>query len=326
MNRILLHNGNKNIKPRLATLWGATPVPCITDHWIIDNQTFFTVQEKISFFNNCTNIVSDLTTADRIELTDLVKFKKNLKFVKVVSGYNEDLSNIEEVWNKENYTQTQWIESLFCRLSISDQLIWWNNISLPHCEDLEPMVFTPGRCGTHLILDITQLPLTNYLHHDNEIIHKEKFQKIINSKKIYAVLRKSLLKQTLSDLVAKTVGHYMLTTKDNVEQHKKIVSRWNKIQFSEEDCLVSLTRIMNYVDILLGLRYFYDKNIVFGLLEDLSHHYDQTTTYIKNPWEYNDLIENYTQAVEICETYQLFYNSIINNATKILGTSLFNNE
>lgn len=326
MNRILLHNGNKNIKTGLATLWGSIPVPCVTDQWVINQQSFFTIQEKISFFNNRTNIISDLTTADRIELIDLIELKKKLKFVKVVTGYNEDLSNLEEVWNKENYTQSQWLESLFCRLSVSDQLVWWNNISLPQCEDLEPIVFTPGRCGTHLILDINQLPSTNYLHHNNEIIHKEEFQQIINSKKIYAVLRKSLLKQTLSDLVAKTIGYCMLTTKDNFDQNKDIVSGWAKIKFSEEDCLSSLIKIINYVDILLGLKYFYNKNIAFGLLEDLAHHYNQTTTYIKNPWEYDDLIENYTQAVEICEIYQSFYDSIINNVIKILGTSLFNNE
>lgn len=328
--QLLIHNGNKTIKPWFANRYQSQEFPNITDSWMFSNEVN-DLNDKILYLDNYKSVVTDLTPADVICVTDLVELKKNFVFSKVISNFETDSKNLDE--SRTVYNYNHWMESLFYRLSVADNLIWWNNIAFPSSETNNSLIFTPGRSGTHLLLNIldassqlaSKVEQNNFLHHNGQLIHQTNFQKLINSKHIYSSLRRSLLKQTLSSAICNQTGITMLTTKENLEQNKKIVSAWGKLTFVESDCHNTLVSIMNYADILLGLRYFYQKNISFSIFEELSHHMD-SVTYIKNPWRYEELFENYDYALSYCQSYQPFYESIINKISNILGTSLHINE
>ena len=319
---IIIHNGNTLIKPCLSDKWGGKVFPSISDPWKFGNDSFIDFDDRINYFCTQQSGISDIIITGPPKLDELIKLKENTKIIKVVSGYQTDLSNLDPSWDHIGYDEQQWLRSMLFRLSMCDEIIWWDQISFPNNHNRKDIVFTPGRCGTHLLLDVLGFDRHRYIHHNGDIIQNENFQMLTESSTIYAVLRRNFLQQTLSDLVADRQNMFMLTTKKTMESNKTIAKNWQSIEFDSKDCFNSLSKIIDYVDFLLGLKYYYNKKIVFTLYEDLEHHYD-LVNHVKNPIDYKKLISNFHQAEIECNRYQKFYDSIINNLISTLGISLF---
>jgi hypothetical protein len=317
MSYLLLHNGNCLVKPWAVKFYNCTPTLCLADLW--PNAT--DLQQKYQLAS-ATSICTDLTTADVFDVKELFNSKQSLEIVKVITAYENDLANLEPVW-EDDYSKEQWLISICSRLSCADRVVFLQPVALKSLETEPAIVFTPGRSGTHVLKDVTGVQ--HHLHHHNNLLTGNNFLKIINSKRVLSVLRKRFVDQVISDAISNRYG-IMLTTNDNVKKNQQYISTWKPFAVSELDYKHSLEKICHYADLLLGIRMFYHKQIEFSLFEDLRHHFDKTN-HVKNPYRSQDIISNYSQAVEQCnQEYQLIYDQLINKLQCSFGTTIHHYE
>ena len=315
MSYIILHNGNKLIKPWASNFYSAESMYCLVDTWPVAAN----LHEKYNYASKHL-ICTDLTVTDKFDIKELYFAKNSFKIIKIITSYASDLENIEPCWTS-GYEYNDWLESIFNRLSISDELIFWNQIKLPSTQESPTIIFTPGRSGTHLLGNITGVD--NYIHHNGNILKTSKFARLINAEKILSILRSRFIDQAASDLIANTYN-CMLTTADNLKSNQILVSNWSPIEFTRQHYQDTLEKISSYADLVLGLKMFYNKQIKFSILENLHSHFDKTV-YIKNPYRAQDIISNYSQAVEICNAeYQPTYDQLISKLQSACGTNLYN--
>lgn len=313
MSVIVFHNGNSKAKPWAAEFYNCQNWPCIVDPW--DNCV--TLQDKINLAKH-QDICSDLSGADRMATVDIFDAKDQFYSVKIITSYQNDIDNLEPVWNQ--YTMMQWLRCTMMRLCIADQIIHFDFVKLPSQETDCEIVFTPGRCGTHVIMDITGIK--NFLHHNNDLITQPNFQTLVNAKKIVGILRRNFIDQAMSDFIAKCHG-VVLTTSINLAKTKKNIAQWNKNEFTYQDAIHSFEKIVSFADLLLGLEIVYNKKIEFSLLEDHRAHFLKIA-HLKNPYHYPDLISNFDEAVNICSgVFQPIYDKIIEKITTRLGISIY---
>jgi len=318
MSYLLLHNGNRLVKPWAAKFYNCAPTLCLADPWLdaTDLQQKYQLASKIPM---CT----DLTVADRIDIRDLFKAKQSLEIVKVITSYESDIANLEPVWSS-GFDQKQWLISTFTRLSSADSVVFLQPVVLKSLETEPAIIFTPGRSGTHVLRDVTGV--RNYLHHDNDdLLTENDFLKVVNAKRVLSVLRKRFVDQVISDAISNRYG-FMVTTNNNIKKNQQYVSTWKPFALSELDYKQSLEKICSYADLLLGIRMFYHKKIEFSLFENLREHFDKID-HVKNPYRSQDIISNYSQAVEQCnQEYQPIYDQLINKLQCSFGTTIHHHE
>jgi hypothetical protein len=312
---LLLHNGNCLVKPWASKFYNCDQMVCLTDSW----PDASTLQEKYQLAST-TSICTDLTTADVFDIKELFNAKQSLKIVKVITTYENDLTNLEPVW-QQNYSKEQWLISTFSRLSCADQVVFQQPVLLPCLQSGPDIIFTPGRSGTHVLRGITNVH--NYLHHNDNLLMSDKFTKLIDSKKIISVLRRQFIDQVCSDAIGQTHG-IVVSDKHNIVKNCQIMSKWKPIKLSTGDYQHTLEKICSYVDVLLGVKMFYNKHVEFSLLDDLQEHFNNIF-FVKNPYRSQDIISNYSEAVAVCEQeYQPIYDQIITILQRIFGTNLYN--
>lgn len=313
MSIILLHNGNSKVKTWASQFYKCDVYPCINDPW----QGHETVNDKLTLAKTKT-ICTDLSGADSVDPEFIFQSKSSFEYIKILTSFQNDVDNLEPVWQK--YNNLQWMQSSFLRLSVADKIIFLNPISLPSLSSLDPVVFTPGRSGTHVVKDITGV--NDHLHHNGNLLASPNFSRLVNSNRIISILRESFVDQAISDLISRRYG-FLLTTSENLERAKQQVNQWDKIEFKYQDAVDTLNKLLSYTDLLLGLRMFYNKQIEFSILENLHEYFDQIK-HIKNPYHHGDMISNYEHAVELCDTlFQPMYDQILKKIQNQLGTSIY---
>ena len=305
------------VKPWFTSrLKNSTTMPCIADSWNQD-KTLLDLDSKIQFAKLNPNICTDITCADCLTVASMVKLKGTFALVKIVTDYESDIANLDPAWNPEKYDQTQWLIASMYGLALSDDLIFWNKPNLPSIQTAPPVIFTTGRSGTHVLREV--LNVENY-HHDSN-----RFQQLIDAEFIGAVARKSFLKYLLSTEIARQ-HQLLLTTNDSLQTNQQLVKHWKSIHIGKDACDQLLTTFVNYVDLLLGLFYFYNKSVKFSFFEDLSDHYD-SIKIIKNPYHAPDLCANYNAVAELCETtYQPIYENILKKLQLLFGSNCYKHE
>ena len=315
MSYLLLHNGNQLVKPWASTFYKCSPCPCLVERWPNVNNLSQKYQQAID-----QDICTDLTTADVFDCKELFAAARNFEVVKVITSYENDLANLEPVWD-HGYSKSQWLRSSFVRLIFADKIVFQQPIVL-ECLETDPVIiFTPGRSGTHVLKDITGVD--NFLHPSGDFLMQDRFSTVANAKKILCILRKRFIDQVVSDAVGARYG-MMLTTRKSLDENQQEVSVWPQITLSDLDYQYTLSRICNYSDLVLGLKIFYNKKIEFSLLEDLHAHFDKIL-HVKNPYSAQKIISNYQDAVDTCQQeYQPIYNKIITTLERVLGTHLYN--
>jgi hypothetical protein len=315
MSYLLLHNGNQLVKPWASTFYKSSSRLCLLDQWPDATDLSQKYQQAVDL-----DICTDLTSADVFDAEELFAAARNFKVIKVLTSYENDLANLEPVWN-DGYSKSQWLHSSFFRLIFADKIVFQQPVVL-ECLETEPaIVFTPGRSGTHVLRDITGV--TNCLHNIDDLLMQDQFSTVVNAKKILGILRKRFIDQVVSGAVAERYG-IMLTTRNNFNENQARVSGWREITLSDSDYKNTLSSICNYADFLLGLKIFYNKKIEFSFLEDLHAHFDKIS-HVKNPYSAQQIISNYQKAVDTCQQdYQPIYNQIITTLERVLGTNLYN--
>ena len=265
------------------------------------------------------SICTDLTTADTFDLKELLKIKRDFKIVKIITSYENDLKNLESIW--DDYTYNQWLVSIFTRLSSADYVLFQQSVALD-CLQTEPaVIFTPGRSGTHVLRHVTGV--SDFLHHNDHILLHDQFLRIINAEKVLSIVRKNFVDQVVSDAIGKKYGN-LITTADTFESNQQYFANCEPLTISELDYRSTLEKLYNYADLLLGIKIFYNKQIEFSLLEDLHEHFD-AIALVKNPYQVENIILNYSEVVGTCnQEYQHIYDQLIAKLQCIFGINLHN--
>lgn len=315
MSHLLLHNGNELIKPWASSFYRCSSRPCLVSEW--SDAVDLSQKYQLAIDQD---ICTDLTTADTFDAKELFAAAHNFELVKVITSFENDVANLEPVWN-DGYSKSQWLRSSFFRLIFADKIVFQQPVMFESMETEPDIVFTPGRSGTHALRDITGV--SNFLHHHDDLLISDQFSTLVNAKKILGILRKNFIDQVVSDAIGLRYG-VMLTTKDNFENNQQQASAWHPITLSESDYEHTLNKICNYADLILGLKIFYNKKIEFSLLEELHAHFGKIS-HVKNPYSADQIISNYQEAVDICQQeYQPIYNKIIAILQRMFNTQLYN--
>lgn len=305
-NILLLHNGNSAVKEWFYKKYPThTVMPCFTVEW--DNIG----QSKIDFLKSNNNIICDITSADQISYTDLCKLKKHFYIVKVLSTHANDLDNLENTWNKNTYDYDQWIQALLFRLSVADDILFYDNYTfcLPS-KQLNQLVFSTGRCGTHVLKEI--IGVTDHYHHDQGIIPE-----LINASKLFVILRKNFFNFVISRFAVKTVGKLMLSHSiDHFEKNKQIVKQSSPLDITVEEFEQEFNNVATFLDIVIGCKLVWQKDISLYYLENLASHFDNLKI-LKNPYVDTDIVKNHTEAVELGKEYQEWYNLLIGQTNSL---------
>jgi hypothetical protein len=331
MNNILyLHNGNIAVK-KWAERKNLTHkvMPCVTDEWNIDNKKISSIDDKIEFLKSNNNIIFDLSSADILSNVDLYRLSVYCKVLKIFTTYTYDLDNLEEVWLPESYTYDQWITASINRVWAADQIIYFKeSVNLLADTSVKQLVFTPGRCGTHVLKSI--INISEHYHHD-KVSQSDPtiFTNLTNSMEIFSVLRKSFVNQVTSDAIAFKIK-LVLVSKDNTEEetqrkfNKKAEIFKNKnLTLTEQDIQDSFDKIANYADMLISLKILWNKKIKFCYYEDLSDYFD-SVNYIKNPYDAKTIITNYNEIKDVVlKEYQPAYQRIMNRIEQSIGLSIY---
>lgn len=222
----------------------------------------------------------------------------------------------------KSYHETQWLISLFNNLTVADETVFLNEIPLMGTTTHPEIVFTPGRCGTHVIKAITKV--NEQMHHDYQLLEDTKrFQRLIDSKLIISVLRRKFVDFVASKVIGEKYDFNMITKKKNLDKNKTIVSQWKPLELTHDDIDQVFRGLIPYTDLLIGLNLFYHKKIQFSLLENLDHWFDNIE-YIKNPYSHRDMIANYDQVVDICtRIYQPVYDQILDKIQTQFGNRFY---
>jgi hypothetical protein len=308
---LLLHNGNSTVKNKFAVISKLTPINTIANYKTLDS--------KIQFLKNNPNSVTDLTSADTIEDTELFQLKDFCRVIKIITSYDNDVTCLENVVNVEDFTYSIWLQGLTLRLWAVDEFYWMDQLDLNASNCSEAIIFSPGRTGTHVLADILKLP---YLHHSETLFESNNFKKLTNSKNIFSILRINLYPTVISQSIAQNLNFCMTTTTASYNQNLKLIKSSAPFTISETDIKHSLKSIITFINLLLLLKIFYKKSISFTFLEYLTEHFDKIN-YIKNPYTDTDLVLN-TEEVNhiITSKYQSIYSYSINQTIRHCGVSI----
>ena len=307
---LLLHNGNSRVKNNLADKFGARAVPCIS--------CFDSINNKIEFLVNNPGTITDLTSADQISNLELFELKNYCTIIKVITSFDDDLNNLEDVVDVATHTKLDWLRFTSTRLWAADK-IYWDNFSSIDCNTHErPIIFTTGRSGTNVLASILNL---SYLHHDNDILASDKFYQLKNSAHIHSVVRKDFLSLFASSIIGKKLG-IILTTESTLSAVNTRIARATPFNISEVDINEAADMFINFVDLLLLLKILFNKKISVVEYENLKSYFDNIK-YKKNPYLYEDLILNLGEFNDcVAIKYQPFYKHASNQIFKYCGITL----
>lgn len=219
------------------------------------------------------------------------------------------------------YNWSTWLQATFYGLSLANEIVFLDRPNIDIDNSGQPLVFTPGRCGTHVLLDITKS--TSFIHHGGQLIDSpQRWQKLLRASKIFSILRRSFIDQVCSDAIASRYGP-VLTTESTLSLVQSSVQQWKCFRVTDEDIRSSLNKIRTYADVLLGLDVCFRKTIEFSFLEDLSHHYDKIQ-HRKNPYTHQNLIVNYDELeIKCLQIYQMMYDEITQRVSNRFGRHLY---
>ena len=274
-----------------------------TDNWINDyNQ----IQDPSWPNVNCSD--------DWDRLPDNIK-----KECKDVFGFGP-LANNTDI-KQRSFSEKNWLNALFYGLSVCDDLFFLQSVQFESTESAPPLVFSPGRCGTHVLKSL--LGVSNHLHHNDCLSEQEysNIEKLTEAKRLHAIIRNTFIDQVCSDAIGYRYG-VMNTVEENYKQNVDTASKWQSFEIHDHEIQTCLKKIIAFSDILLGLSFFYNKKIEFFVFENLKSWFDQVV-YKKNPYNHRDMIDNYDAIQEKClQIYQPLYDQIIYKLKQHFGETL----
>lgn len=313
---LIIHNGNRTVKKLIAEKLNLDTSNTIA--------SIATLEDKIKFLKSNRNVVTDLTSADVISYIDLFKLKKHCKIIKILSPYQYDLENLEGMHDKNSFTQLQWMKSLSSRLWAADQIIKVDQFETFNSKKLDHNIcFTIGRTGSHILLSVVNLTENELLHPTNELLSdNDRLQRLICANKIFSVYRNDLYHLVASKILADQLGFFMITTKENYQKNVEIAQSIKPFLVTEENVIKILGHFLNFIDLVLLLKVYYNKDIHVTNLESLKRHSKNLET-LKNPYNLDSMIINKLEIEKIINSkFQKIYQYSVDTLIKHCGLSI----
>ena len=184
-NICVIHNGNLNFLKSVQDKYVLQKYPCFVADW----DTGKTINQKLSFLKN-SKIIFDISTADNIDYEVLMEIKKTTSIIKLLTPYEVDALDVSAIW-KNTLTKELYYFATSKYMTFSDEIISY----LPKITGNCPIIFSPGRCGTHILKSILRkdFPNIKHMHHDVNI-------SFFLDKKIFIIIRKNIRDYILSKL------------------------------------------------------------------------------------------------------------------------------
>jgi len=322
MNNIfLIHNGNSRVKSTVAERLNLKILPCITADWHIDDLVYSTLEEKLYFLCSNTNYVTDVTPADNLSYQDLYQIQQKVKVVKVLTSFENDLENLEPVWSQ--YDQLQWKRNICYGLWLYNEIIKFDEIAFDELtvpKNQEPVIFTPGRSGSHVLKGVTGIE--PYFHHDSDLFNNKNWVTLSASKEIYSILRRSFLSQVLSHHMTDLLGFRMRTLDFNLTENQTLIKNLEAAAITPNTLTETLNFLISFVDYLLFVKMFVNPNVKFTCYEDLHPYYDKIP-HKKNPYHARDYASNINVVEPIINIqYNPIYQHALGQIGRVVGLAI----
>lgn len=305
--KIILHNGNTSVISRLGleTCYNIQDVPGNT----MAQKAAYQHDKKLST-HFC---VADLTTSSGSnnfildqELSDI---SDNFYICKVVTSYANDKINLDPCWG-DCYSKLQYLQSLAYGLALCDEILFLDKPDLDlNKKTNENYIFSPGRCGSHLLKN-QSIDLASYklYHHDQTDKQTQILIDLCYSNKLVSVLRKNIFQQVSSEFMYEVLGTLMITTKENYLENKKIADNAKPKPIPKNYYVNLKYKIQHFLDWFYLLQIVLEKDIKLHYFEELN----TGGFFLKNPYDKQKLISNYADAKAYVDSeVQPFYNKLL---------------
>lgn len=280
----IIHNGNTSVISRLL----------LNNSLNICNVPGSTFEEKSQYLldkkSSCNFSAADLENATQQH--DLYDIANNFYIIKAITSYDNDIKHLDDCWRIQDYTKEQYMHSLSYGLTYSDKILILDNIDIQFQNNRKNYIFSPGRSGSHLLLNQPFIDNSyTVVHHNLENKKLQRFDDIFNAAKLRSVIRKCLFDQITSEFMMIILGGTLLTTTKNYNDNVKIINNTTPAELDLNFCKDVFFNIISFTDWFLLLKLLLKKDITLSYFEDLSK---DTGRWVKNPYNKSDLITNYS--------------------------------
>jgi len=288
----IIHNSNTSVISRLS----------FKDSLNICNVPGSTFKEKSQYLLDkklsCNFSAADLENAT--QKNDLYNIANNFFIIKAITSYDNDIKHLDDCWQIQDYTKEQYMHGLSYGLTYSDKIVILDNINIQFQNNEKNYVFSPGRSGSHLLLNQPFIDNSyTVVHHNLENKKLQRFDDIFNAAKLRSVLRKCLFDQITSEFLTVMLGDTILTTTKNYNDNVKKINNTNPAELDLNFCTDVFFNIISFNDWFLLLKLILKKDITMSYFEDLPK---DTGRWVKNPYKKSDLITNYSDIESYVET------------------------
>lgn len=282
MNRSIcvIHGGNKKVAKSLYDSFDGQILGCITNPFPGCND----LSDNINYLTDHA-VICDLSTADSLSIDEMLAIQKNVSIVKYISTYEDDLLDIERVWNG-NFDHESYLQSCQRYMIFADEIMDLRpkNYAPIH----PPIVFSPGRSGTNAFVNLLddRYPGIDSVHHD---FYVASIDKLINSQHTYMVTRRNVLDFVMSVAISKQYNTIMKATPETFDQDVITAKSWQPFDITKEQVHSIIVSNINWLNIALYITKI-NPNTTFTFFEDLDM--SKVDKVIKNPYDKNKLIAN----------------------------------
>mgnify|MGYP000580066219 CR=1 FL=1 len=314
---LFLHNGNTSILSRLNEVENIhlSDVPGSDIGAKADY-----LEQKGKSTNCCIADLKNNGPTDFLIDIDLTNISKNFYIKKIITSFSDDLRNLDPCWTVKKYNENQYLQALAYGLASSNEIIFLDKVNQQYrSEKGKTYIFSPGRCGSHLLLNQEFVPKTTKITHHYQTDQKtlRNIDLLTNAEEIFTVLRYSVFDQITSDFLHEEIfREAIVTTKENYNDIVKKVEQAKPQTIELEFCTKIFYRLLHFLDWYFLFSNVIQKKINLYFYEELSTLPKHNYTYIKNPYSKKELISNYDEIEDYSARFlQPLYDKLIQKIT-----------
>ena len=307
--KIILHNGNTSVMSRLSleNCYNIQDVPGNT----IAEKAIYQQHKNISTHFCVADLKTSSGNDNSIVDQDLIEISNNFYICKTITSYVNDKLHLDPCWNS-NYSKLQYLQNLAYGMSLCEEILFLDKPDLEFNKTTnENYIFSPGRCGSHLLMNQSSEFMSYKLyHHNQDNKNTLQIEPLCYGKKIVSIVRKNIFDQISSSFVSEILGTTMITTNKNYLKNKKIVDNAKPQPMPKGKCIQIKYQMQHFFDWFYLLQLVLEKDIELHYFEDLDKNVGK---FLKNPYDKQILISNYADAeAYVNNIIQPFYNKLLN--------------
>lgn len=295
-NICVIHNGDTEFLKEVQNKFSLQKFPCFVTDWGARK----TVDDKLNMLNSG-GYIFDISTADDIDYDILMEIKKTTEIIKLLTPYDIDVKDTSNIWG-DHLSKDLHYHALTKYMTFADTIISY----LPEIEATVPIIFSPGRCGTHLLQSILfkDFPDIKYIHHNS-------FQHELLNKKSFLIIRRNLRDFVLSMLISKKYDT-LVTYESNKIEAEQMISTWVPFAVTFDDVKNQIYCLLHFLDFALLLK-------KLGLVNSFSYYEDLDLTKLtkpifKNGYDKEKLIINIEEVnswISSFNNYDLMFKNVV---------------